>query len=63
MTKKEQLRVAFGHPFTTKSAVMEAMDYSRHSEVAKFFCGVGHVGRRYFTDDVIERVLSEVSYE
>lgn len=60
---REQMRSAFGFPFTSKKKVMNAMGYSRHTEIRKYFYGLQRVGQRFFTDDVIEKILEEVTYE
>ena len=59
---KQDLRKAFGYPFTTKKQVRDAMNYKQYNEIRKFFYGLACVGTRYWTDDVIEKVLAEVSY-
>ena len=61
--QRKQMRSAFGHPFTTKKKVMEVMDYKQYNEINKFFLGLGRIGSKYFTDEVIEKILGEVSYE
>ena len=61
--QKRQMKQAFGHPFTNKKKVIEAMGYKRHSEVNEFFVGLPKVGSRFFTDDVIEKILGSIEYE
>ena len=64
MIGRAELRRAFGNkPFVTKGDVMKAMGYKKYENVSPFFSGLGHIGRRYLTDDVIERILGEVTYE
>lgn len=60
---RAQMRKAFGYPFTSKKAVREAMGYAYSDEVKKYFAGLQRMGRRYFTDDVIERIFEEIEYE
>lgn len=60
---RKQMREAFGFPFTSKKKVMNAMGYSRYTEVRKYFYGLQRMGQRFFTDDVIGRILEEVTYE
>ena len=61
--QRNQMRKAFGHPFTSKKKVMEAMGYKRHTEVNPYFLDLPKAGSRFFTDDVIERILNSIEYE
>ena len=61
--KKKQLRIAFGYPLTTKRQVRDAMGYKQYNEVRHYFYGLGQYGSKYFTDEVIERIMGEVKYE
>ena len=61
--QRKQMRKAFGYPFTNKKKVLEAMGYKRHSEVNEYFYGLPKVGTRFFTDDVIEKILGRIEYE
>ena len=63
MIGRTELRRAFGNkPFVTKKQVKEAMGYKKYDHVQRFFYGLEHIGRRYLTEDVIDRMLGEVEY-
>ena len=64
MIGKAELRRAFGgKPFITKGQVKEAMGYESYRDVRPFFVGLEHIGQRYLTEDVIEKILNEVEYD
>lgn len=64
MIGKAELRRAFGgKPFITKGQVKEAMGYKKYDDVRQFFDGLQHIGQRYLTEDVIEKILGEVEYD
>lgn len=60
---RKELRKAFGHPFTSKGVVKDVMGYSQYNDVRKYFYGLPRIGQKFFTDDVIERILGEIEYE
>lgn len=57
MGKKELKRAFENREFVTKKYVMGKMDYKKYEQVNPFFEGLGHIGQKYLTDDVIERML------
>ena len=63
MIDKEKLRKALGYPFTSKKEVLTALGYSDYGSVSKFFYGLARIGSKYWTDDVITRLLEEVQYD
>lgn len=63
MIGKAELRRAFNNkPFVTKGDVKEAMGYKNYNEVRQFFYGLEHIGQRYLTEDVIERIIGLKEY-
>ena len=64
MIGKTELRKALGNkPFVTKKEVRDAMGYTQYNEVRRFFYGLGHIGSKYLTEDVIEKILENIAYE
>ena len=64
MIGRVELRRAFGgKPFITKGQVKQAMGYKKYDDVRQFFDGLEHIGQRYLTEDVIEKILQQVEYE
>lgn len=64
MIGKKELRRAFGYkPFVTKGQVKEALGYKTYGDIKRFFIGLEHIGSRYLTEDVIERILGEIEYD
>ena len=63
MIGRKELRKAFGDkPFVTKGEVRDTLGYANYNEIRKYFYGLEHIGQRYLTEDVIERIVSEVEY-
>lgn len=63
MIGKIELRRAFGNkPFITKGQVKDAMGYESYRDVKHFFDGLEHIGQRYLTEDVIERIIGAKEY-
>lgn len=60
---KQNLRQAFGYPFTTKKQVRDAMGYKQYNEIRQYFYGLAKIKTKYWTDDVIEKVWGEIRYE
>ena len=64
MIGRTELRKAFGNKaFVTKKDVRDAMGYANYKEIRRFFYGLGRVGTKYLTDDVIDRILENIAYE
>ena len=57
------MRAAFGHPFTTMKTVRDVMGYKQYCDIRKYFDGLPRIGRKYFTDDVIEKIIGDIQYE
>ena len=62
MIDKKALRTALGYPFTSKQKAMQVLGVKVYSSVNPYFYGLACIGQRYWTDDVIERMLSAVKY-
>lgn len=63
MIGKRELRRALGDkPFVTKKEVRDLLGYSTYNDIRKFFYGLNHIGQRYLTEDVIEKIIGEVEY-
>lgn len=62
MLNKATLRTAFGYPFTSKKKVMEALAVKDYASVNPYFYGIAKLGERYFTDDVIDKMMDAVIY-
>lgn len=63
MIGKQELRRAFGNkPFVTKGDVKDALGYKKYDDVRPFFIGLESIGRRYLTEDVIERMMELKRY-
>ena len=48
--------------FVTKKIVMEKLHLKSYKDVQKYFVDLNHIGRRYYTADVIDRMLEYVEY-
>ena len=63
MIGRKELRTALGNkPFVTKKEVRDALGYATYQDIRKFFYGLNHIGQRYLTEDVIDKLLAEVEY-
>ena len=63
MIGRKELRKAFGDkPFITKTEVRDILGYSDYKYISRFFYGLEHIGQRYLTEDVIEKIVGEVEY-
>lgn len=63
MIGRKELRRAFGNkPFVTKGDVKEAFGYKTYKDIREYFRGLEHIGQRYLTEDVIEKILGSVEY-
>ena len=61
---RQELRKALGDkPFITKGELKDCMGYKKHAQVQKFFYGLPHLGSKYYTEDVISRMLGEIEYD
>lgn len=60
---KEQYRKAFGWPETTQKKVMAVLEYKSHTSIRPFFFGLTRRVHRYYTDEVIDRLLMAREYE
>ena len=63
MFDRKKMKVAFGGPFTTKKQVMEAVGWKKYDRVRPYFRGLPKIGQKYWTDDVIDRMLDDVTYD
>ena len=64
MIGRAELRKVFGNKqFVTKKEVRDAMGYAQYNEVRMYFYGLGHIGRKYLTEDVIDKILENIAYE
>ena len=63
MIGKKELWDVFEHEkFVTKGIVKEKMRYATYNDIRKYFHGLNHIGNRYLTADVIDRILEAVEY-
>ena len=64
MITKTALRKVFNGPFTTKKEIMEKTGYKDPRSVADLVRGLEKVlNTRYFTDDVIDRILATLEID
>lgn len=61
MLTKQKLITACGGNFTTRKKVAQALQYKNPASVAKYFTGLPKVnGTRYWTEDVVERIMEDL---
>lgn len=61
MVTKQKLTTALGGAFTTRKQIAQAMGYKNPASVSKYVEGLPRVnGTRYWTEDVVERIMEDL---
>ncbi len=60
MITKEGLIAAFGGPFTTRAKVARALGYADDHSVDYLLKGLERFGKKYWSEDVADRILEGV---
>ena len=64
MIGRTELRKVFGNKqFVTKKEVRDIMGYAGYKDIRMYFYGLAHLGRKYLTEDVIDKILENITYE
>lgn len=60
---RKKMKNAFGGDFTSKKQVLDAIGWKDYACVRPYFYGLPRIGKKYWTDDVIDRMLEDVQYD
>ena len=62
MFDRKRMKAAFGGDFTSKKQVLDAVGWKDYASVNPYFYGLPRIGKKYWTDDVIDKMLADVKY-